>query len=316
VHRFKSLANVAGLIVALVVIFAFFSWKMPESFPTVRNLETLLRQSVITIFVSLGLSYVIISGGIDLSVGSVAAFASVVIAAQLKAGWSPMAAALAGILAGTAAGLINGGLITRLRVVPFIVTLGTLSVFRGAAKGIAHEQRIVTPDSWLDNILEVLGKNERWKIFPMGVWLAIVLVVLMGLILRFARFGRHVVAIGSNENAARLCGVPIDRVKLAVYVLSGTFAGIAGLMYYSRLSVGDPTVAVGLELDGIAAVVIGGASLNGGEGTILGSVLGALIMATLRSGASQMGLPNWIQEIVTGAIIVLAVALDRFRKSA
>ncbi len=314
VQRLKSLANVAGLIVALLVIFAFFSWEMPKTFPTLVNLETLLRQSVITILVSLGLTYVIISGGIDLSVGSVAAFASVSIAFALKSGWSPLLAAIVGILAGTLAGLINGGLITRLRVVPFIVTLGTLSIFRGSAKGLAREQRIVTPESWLDNVLETLGKGEKWKIFPMGVWLTILLAVIMGLALRYTRFGRHVVAIGSNESAARLCGVPISRVKLAVYVLSGFFAGTAGLMYYSRLSVGDPTVAVGLELDGIAAVVIGGASLNGGEGTILGSILGALIMATLRGGASQMGLPNWIQEIVTGAIIVLAVALDRLRK--
>jgi ribose/xylose/arabinose/galactoside ABC-type transport system permease subunit len=145
--------------------------------------------------------------------------------------------------------------------------------------------------------------------------LTLILAIAMGLTLRFTRFGRHVVAVGSNENAARLCGVPINRIKLSVYVISGVFAGIAGLMFFGRENVGDPTTAVGLELDGIAAVVIGGASLNGGQGSVLGSVLGALLMATWRSGAGQMDLQDWIQELVTGAVIVLAVALDKIRKS-
>jgi ribose/xylose/arabinose/galactoside ABC-type transport system permease subunit len=131
--------------------------------------------------------------------------------------------------------------------------------------------------------------------------------------MRYTRFGRHVVAVGSNEQAARLCGVPVERVKLAVFTLSGLFAGLAGLLSFSRLTVGDPTTAQGMELDAIAAVVIGGASLNGGQGSIAGSLLGALIMTTIRAGGSQYGLSNWVQEVVTGTIIVLAVALDRLR---
>jgi ribose/xylose/arabinose/galactoside ABC-type transport system permease subunit len=132
-------------------------------------------------------------------------------------------------------------------------------------------------------------------------------------LLRYARLGRHIFAVGSNELTARLCGVAVERVKLIVYTISAAFAGLAGLMQFSRLTVGDPTVAVGTELDVIAAVVIGGGSLSGGEGSILGSLVGALIMTVIRSGCSQLGLPNWVQEIVTGAIIVLAVALDRLR---
>lgn len=313
--RVKSLGNLAGLIVALLLLFAFFSWKMPHTFPTVANLQNVARQSVITILVSLGLTYVIVSAGIDLSVGSVAAFSCVVIAASLKAGWSPLLAAGAGILAGAIAGLLNGTLITSLKVVPFIVTLGTYSFFRGAAKGFAHSENIYPKASWLNDILELPSKKDSWKLFPVGVWLTLLLALVMGLILRYTRFGRHVVAIGSNENAARLCGVPIARIKLSVYVISGLFAGIAGLMFFGRENVGDPTTAVGLELDGIAAVVIGGASLSGGQGSVLGSVLGALLMATWRSGAGQLDLQDWIQELVTGAVIVLAVALDRFRKS-
>jgi ribose transport system permease protein len=312
--RYARLANLIGLIVALPAIYLFFCATLP-SFRTLHNLETIARQSVITILVALGLTFVIISAGIDLSVGSVAAFASVAIALALKAGWSPLAAAAAGVGAGTLCGLLSGTIITKLRVTPFIVTLGALSIVRGAAKGASGQQEVRAPDTFLNNLLENLEDNERWKIFPPGVWITVCLAVLMGLVLRYTRFGRHVVAVGSNEQAARLCGVPINRIKLAVYTISGFFAGMAGLMYFSRLTLGDPTVAVGLELDGIAAVVIGGASLSGGEGTVFGSVLGALIMAVLRSGLVQKGYANWVQEIVTGAIIVFAVAIDRFRRT-
>jgi ribose/xylose/arabinose/galactoside ABC-type transport system permease subunit len=137
--------------------------------------------------------------------------------------------------------------------------------------------------------------------------------VVVAAALRYTKFGRHTFALGSNEETARLCGVAVERVKVALYALGGAFGGMAGVMQYSRLTVGDPTVAVGLELDVIAAVVIGGGSLSGGEGSILGSLVGALIMSVIRSGCSQMGLPNWVQEIITGGIIVVAVALDRWR---
>jgi ribose transport system permease protein len=311
--RFARIANLIGLIVALPALYLFFCYQLP-SFRTLNNLETIGRQSVITVLVALGATFVIVSAGIDLSVGSVAAFASVVVALGLKAGWSPYLAALAGVGAGTLAGISNGFIITKFRVVPFIVTLGGLSIFRGGAKWISGEQEIRPPATMLNGILESLANNQRWKIFPIGVWITIIFAIITAWMLRYTRFGRYVVAIGSNEQAARLCGVPIDRVKIIVYGIGGFFAGLAGLMYFSRLTVGDPTVANGLELDGIAAVVIGGASLNGGEGTILGSVIGALIMAVLRSGLVQKGYPNYVQEIVTGAIIVLAVAVDQMRR--
>ena len=150
-------------------------------------------------------------------------------------------------------------------------------------------------------------------LFPPGGWLLFVAAAGVGALRLYTRFGRHVFAVGSNEQAARLCGIAVGRVKLAVYALGGLFAGVAGLMQFSRLTVGDPTGARGLELNVIAAVVIGGGSLAGGEGSVLGALIGALIMQVLQSGCSQMGWPNWVQEIVTGAIIVVAVALDRFR---
>jgi ribose/xylose/arabinose/galactoside ABC-type transport system permease subunit len=150
-------------------------------------------------------------------------------------------------------------------------------------------------------------------IVPVGVWILILLSVVVSVMLRYTRLGRHTFAIGSNEQTARLCGVPVNRVKIWIYTLSGAFAGLAGVMQFARLTVGDPTVAVGLELDVIAAVVIGGGSLSGGEGSILGSLVGALTMSVIRSGCSQMGMSNWVQEIITGIIIIVAVALDRLR---
>jgi ribose/xylose/arabinose/galactoside ABC-type transport system permease subunit len=226
----------------------------------------------------------------------------------------PLLAACAGVLAGAACGLANGVLITQLRVVPFIVTLGTLLVMRGGGKGLAHEQKIDAPASWLRMILASLDENTAWMVFPPGVWLMLVLALLAAGLLHYTRLGRHIFAIGSNEQTARLCGVGVERVKVTVYGLGAACAGLAGVMQFSRLTVGDPTVAVGLELDIIAAVVIGGGSLSGGEGSVLGTLVGALIMTTIRAGCSHMGVSNWIQEILTGAIIVLAVAVDQLRR--
>ena len=147
-----------------------------------------------------------------------------------------------------------------------------------------------------------------------GVWLTALLAVAVALLLRYTRFGRHLFAVGSNERTARLCGVRVDRVKVAVYALAAAITGLAGVLQFAKLSVGDPTVADGLELNVIAAVIIGGGSLSGGRGTVGGTVLGATIMAVIQIGCSQRGLPNWVQQIVTGGIIVLAVALDRWRQ--
>ena len=303
-----GLALVYGLFALLVL-----TGHMHNSFLSLANLETIARQTAIVGIAALGMTLVIIAGGIDLSVGSIVALSTVVIAAGLEAGLNPVMAAVLGICAGALCGCISGGLITRLRVVPFIVTLGMLLLVRGIAKGLAHEQKIDAPLTWLNQLLATLGPGQKWMIMPPGVWMLALLALMMAGLLRYTRLGRHIFAVGSNEQTARLCGVAVDRVKIIVYTLSAGFAGIAGLMQFSRLTVGDPTVAVGLELDVIAAVVIGGGSLSGGEGSILGTIVGALIMSVIRAGCSQMGLPNWVQEIVTGMIIVIAVTLDRMR---
>lgn len=309
--------NTLGPLLALVGVYLLFVYIAPASFSTLRNLETMARHTTLVGIPAMGMTLVIISGGIDLSVGSIVALATVVIAWLLQySGAGPLTAALGGILAGACCGLISGLLITRLRVVPFIVTLGMMLIVRGTAKKIAHEQTIaVDPErlGWLEDLVASVPPEQSWMVMPPAVWFMILLAVAMAALLRYTRLGRHTFAVGSNEQTARLCGVAVERVKVLVFTLCGAFAGLGGLMQFSRLTIGDPTVAGGRELDVIAAVVIGGGSLSGGEGSILGTMVGALIMTVIASGCTQRGWPNWVQEIITGAIIVLAVALDRLR---
>jgi ribose/xylose/arabinose/galactoside ABC-type transport system permease subunit len=188
-----------------------------------------------------------------------------------------------------------------------------LLLVRGVAKGLAKEQKVDAPLTWLVELLASLPPERSWMVVPPGVWMLALLAVATAVVLRYTRLGAHIFSIGSNEKTARLCGVQVERVKVIVYTLTGALAGVTGVLQFSRLTVGDPTVAVGLELDVIAAVVIGGGSLSGGEGTVTGTLVGAFIMTVIRAGTSQMGLPNWVQEIVTGTIIVAAVAIDRWR---
>lgn len=308
-----ALGPLAGLLFVYGLFALLTHWRGEGTFTTVSNLETIARQTTIVGTGAIGMTLVIIAGGIDLSVGSIIALSTVVIAALLDAGLPPLWAALAGVLAGAGCGLVNGALIAYVRVVPFIVTLGTMLVVRGLAKYLAHEQKIDAPLTWLADLVASLPPGQRWMLFPPGVWFMLVLAGLVAAILRFARIGRHIFAIGSSEQTARLCGVRVERTKVLVYAVCAGFAGMAGVMQFSRLTVGDPTVAAGAELDVIAAVVIGGGSLSGGEGSILGSLVGALIMTVIATGCSHLGLPTWVQQIVTGAIIVLAVTLDRLR---
>lgn len=303
----------SGVLLGLLLVAIIFGILIGPQFFRPANLELMARQTVIVCVAALGMTMVIISGGIDLSVGSLVSISTVVVALLLRAGFDPLLAAIGAVLAAALCGAMNGLLITRLRVVPFIVTLGTMLLIRGAAKGLAEERRLEAPITWINSVLRTARDGSGFGL-PAGIWLTIVLALLVAGVLGYTRFGRHLFAIGSNERTARLCGVRIDRRKLQVYTLSAAFAGTAGLLEFSRLAVGDPTVAVGLELDVIAAVIIGGGSLLGGKGTVIGTVCGAAIMAIIQIGCSQQGLPNWVQQIVTGVIIVLAVALDRWRQ--
>ena len=299
---------------ALVIITFALLTDSPGRYLSAFNLRIVLSQTVIVALGAIGMTLIIISGGIDLSVGAVIALTGVVAALALEAGWPPTMALAAAILMGGLVGLVNGGLITGLRVVPFIATLGMLGIARGVAKWLAGEQTVNAAPSWLNGLL-VTFPEPAWLLVAPGVWVTLALAIVTAVVLRRTVFGRRVFALGSNEAAARACGIATERLKLWIYSLAGLLFGLAGVMQMSRLRQGDPTVAIGTELDVIAAVVIGGASLNGGEGSILGSMIGALIMAFLRNGCQQMGWPNYIQEIIIGSIIVLAVAVDRWRST-
>ncbi len=316
--------NLLGLVITWLVVVAFFvayigvtvGWPQGQAFASRENLETVLRQTSMVAFGSIGMTLIIVSGMIDLSAGSVVALVTIIIAWLLKnTGMSPAVAALGGLAGGVLSGVCNGHLITRFRISPFIVTLGMLLIVRGVAKWIGQNNGIYPPNTWLSDLLAKLDGKTQWMLLPIGIWMLIGTAVLANFLLERTVFGRNVVAVGANEEAARLAGISPDRTRRIVFVIAGLMLGFAGLMQFSRLRMGDPTVAGGLELDIIAAVVIGGASLSGGQGTIAGSLLGALVIATLRAGSSQAGFQNYVQEIVTGSILIGALALDRWRQS-
>lgn len=309
---FRTLAPYAGI----ALVFLVFTIAGPPEFRSAYNLKTIITQSVIVGIGALGMTLVIVSGGIDLSVGSIIALGTVIMARLLAAGPDPAggalpwAAAAAAVAAGALCGLVNGALSARLRIVAFIVTLGTMQIFRGGAKWLAGEQTVMAPSSWLNGLMEV-DPSPSWLILAPGAWILLLLALFVAGVLRYTVFGRHAYALGSNEAAARLCGIPVAKSRMLIYAAGGAFAGMAAVMQFANLTLGDPTAAEGMELDIIAAVVIGGGSLKGGEGRAAGSLIGALLMAVLRNGCNMAGIPNYLQNIVVGAIIIAAMGLDR-----
>lgn len=311
----SRLVALGGPFLGLFLVVLLFALLEPERFLTLYNFQTIAAQTVIVGLGALGMTFVIVSGGIDLSVGASIALSSVITALLLQSGGSALLSACAGVAAGAALGLMNGLLITELSVVPFIVTLGSMGVARGLAKYLAHEQKVDAPAGALAAFM-AKAPEPSWLLVAPGTWALFLCAAATAFVLRRSVFGLHTYAIGSNEATARLCGVRVTRVKLSIYSLCGAFAGLAGVLQFARLTVGDPTTAIGKELDVIAAVVIGGASLSGGVGGILGSMLGAFMMSVLANGCTLTGVPNYVQEILIGVIIVVAVALDRLRRSA
>jgi len=318
-QRLRNLLPGIGPLIGLVFVFVLFLILSPSAFGSFYNIKTILTQSVIVGIAALGMTYIIISEGIDLSVGSQIALGTVMIAiilnipdpSSLSVGWIILAT-VGGISACGLTGWLNGFLISRFNIVPFIVTLGTMQIARGVAKWAGKEQTIPAPDTLLNGLM-LVDPEPSWLIFAPGIWIGIGIFLISVALLRRTVFGRYVFAIGSNEQTARLCGIKVNRMKIVIYAFGGLLTGIASVMQFANLTVGDPTAAVGLELDIIAAVVIGGASLSGGEGSAMGSIIGALIMAVLRNGCNMLGVPNYVQEIIIGAIIVGAVLVDRLK---
>ncbi len=356
-----ALLSKLGPLIGLIFVWALFAALKGHDFIKWDNQRLMLLQTAVVGTAAMGATLIIISGGIDLSVGSSIALGTMVVALLLDAGVPPLGAALGGVVGGMACGVAIGGAVVghvgrvaavilaamtvvwswdtigligaivaavcvfaavlafnefvlkRVPLAPFIVTLGMWGALRGTAKGLGDNQPVYPDDAgWISDLMAV-SPSGIGAVLPPGVWVLLVLAVIMAGMLRYTRFGRHIFAIGSNEQTARLCGIHVERTKLLIYTIGVGCAGLAALLQFSYLSMGDPTTAEGYELKVIAAVVIGGASLAGGEGSILGTLVGALIMTVVDNGCTKLGLENWVQEIVTGAIIVAAVTLDRLR---
>ena len=305
----RRLLGALAPFLALVAVYALFAILRFDRFVTWDNSAIMLQQTAVIGIGAIGMTLIVISGGVDLSFGSIIALSAVVLALLLEAGAPPVVAAAGAIGLGVMTGVASGLLVTGLRLMPFIVTLGMMGILRGAAKGLASEQPIYPEPTWLNDLMLLSS-----RFLPGGVWIMLVMAVVVAGVLRYTRFGRHIFAIGSNESTARLCGVAVDRTKVWIYAVGAGFAGLAGVLQFSYLTGGDPTTAVGLELNIIAAVVIGGASLSGGRGTVLGTMVGALIMTVVNNGCTKLEMSNWVQEIVTGGIIVAAVTLDQYRR--
>ena len=311
-----------GPLLALAVVFVLFAVAdqivndTPRFIAPDNLLKVCVQNSTVAI-AALGMTVIIIAGGIDLSAGTAIALSATVLAWCLKKDYGVTVSVLAGIGVGTLTGMLNGLLVSLLRVVPFIVTLGTMTIYLGIAKIVAEETTVrPTPDqipAWLPKLVDAKPDPE-WLLLPLGVvWIVLLLAGLVAAMLRYTVFGRHLFAVGSNEATARLCGVNVPLVKVAAYTLAGLLLGIAGMYQFARLTSGNPGSGLGLELKIIAAVVIGGASLSGGRGSIIGTIAGAAMIGIINNGCNMLGLNNPVQEIIIGLIIIAAATLDRVR---
>lgn len=363
--RAKTMLAKLGPLIGLIFVWLLFAGLVGQEFTSWGNQRLMLLQTTVVAIAAIGATLIIISGGIDLSVGASIALGTMIIALLLHDyNVPPIVALLGGVLGGVITGIAIGatvvghvgrvagvvfGVVTiwwlwsawgwhpglailpgvavaaviitlnelfikKVELSPFIVTLGMWGTLRGLAKALGDNQPIYPEQTWITGLMNT-GETGLTAVMAPGIWIMIALALTMGAVLRYTRFGRHVFAIGSNEQTARLCGINVERTKILIYAIGIGCAGLAAVMQFAFLyGQGDPTTALGYELRVIAAVVIGGASLAGGEGSILGTIVGALIMTVVDNGCTKLGLANYVQEIVTGGIIIAAVMLDRLRQ--
>ncbi len=331
----KAILSQLGPVFALAFIVLLFTiadkaWGQ-DAFFSVRNMRVIMGSAALVAVPALGMTIIIIAAGIDLSAGTALTLCGTVLATFLKnapvtaddPGFATtmVMALLATMATGCVCGLINGSLISATRVVPFIVTLGTMTIFLGLGQIIAKESTVYAPQENIPDWLRYLcytGSNEANYLLgslkiPTSVIIAVVLAIAVGLFLRYTVFGRNVFAIGSSESTARLCGIHVPMMIVAVYTLAGFFVAVGGLLYFADVKNGNPSDGTGKELEIIAAVVLGGGSLSGGRGSILGTIVGALIITVIRNGCTLLSIPNTYTHIIIGGIIITAVIVDQLR---
>ncbi|MBC3012843.1 MULTISPECIES: ABC transporter permease subunit [Staphylococcus] len=292
-----------GLILLIIVVSI-----LNPSFLDLSNLLNLLRQISINGLIAFGMTFIILTGGIDLSVGSILALSSAFIALMITSGVDPIIALIIGVLIGFVLGAVNGLLVTKGNMAPFIATLATMTIFRGLTLVITDGNPITNlGDSYL---FQLFGKGYFIGIPVPAVTMIIVFVILL-IILQKTTFGRHTYAIGGNEIAAKISGIKVNKIKILIYGISGLMSALAGGILTSRLNSAQPTAGTSYELDAIAAVVLGGTSLTGGKGRIVGTLIGVLIIGVLNNGLNLLGVSSFYQQVVKGVVILIAVLIDR-----
>ncbi len=308
-ERFSDVVAQAAAGGALIIIFILLCIVSPVFFTT-GNLTNVVEQTTVTALIAIGMTFVIITAGIDLSVGSTAAISGVIgVSLIVNQGVSWPLAIVLGTLAGAVVGLANGLLVTVVNLNPFIATLGMQSVIRGFDYITTNGQVVFG----VPNAFGVLGAGQVAGV-PVPLIILVIVAILAHLLLSRTRLGRYTYAIGSNREAARLSGIPVRKYLIAVYVILGLLAGFGGMVASSRVYSGQPNFGIGLELDVIAAAVIGGASLFGGQGTIVGTLIGAFLIALIRNGSVLLDINSFYQDVIIGAVIWIAVAWDQFRR--
>jgi len=298
-----SLGPLLALIALIIVVTV-----LNPSFISPHNLLNLLRQVSINALMAFGMSFVILTGGIDLSVGSTLALSGAVTGGLIAGGTAPLFAMLAGMLLGALLGMINGLLVTKGRMAPFIATLATMTIYRGATLVYTGGNPVTgIGDSF---IFQFMGKGYLFGI-PFPVIVMLVLFLILYVLLHKTAFGKKTYAVGGNIKAAEIAGVKTDRIQTIIYTISGLMASISGIILTSRLNSAQPTAGQSFEMDAIAAVVLGGTSLSGGKGRLFGTLIGALIIGTINNGLNLLGVSSFYQQIVKGLVIIVAVLLDR-----
>ncbi len=300
--RFLPYASLIALFLLLSVLSPYFL--------TAGNLSSVVRQTTVITVIAVGMTVVMAAGGIDLSVGSMVGLTGVAGTMLISGHLSATVAVIGAIATGTACGLLNGAAITALRIPPFIATLGALGVYRGLALILTNGVPVVD----LARGFGALATGNVLRVIPVPLAILVLVAALVHFVLNYTSLGRYAYAIGSNPEAARCCGIRIGRHTIIIYGLCGALTGLAGMVEAARLVTGQPTAGEGYELRVIAAVVIGGGSLNGGQGTVIGTIVGSFIMGLLSNGCNLLGISPFVQQVIIGSVIILAVTFDEYQR--